>query len=337
VAELYAERAPLSVNNFVTLANLGYYDGLTWHRVEKDPTPFVIQGGDPLGTGQGGPGYTVPAEIGIPHLKGALAYARLSDQVNPTRASSGSQFYITLDATPQLDGGYTVFGQVIEGMDVADQIEVGDTIERIDISEAETSMAPTPPPPTPTPEPKAPVMEEGRPLADLPLEERDLYYNVAPGMVIDTAKTYQATVTTDKGEFVIDLNLEGSPIAVNSFVLLSELGFYDNMPVAYVEPDNYAILGSPLSQPSSDAGYTLEMEPGQVSGPVPAGTVIMYPLVDQATGEIRVSGSQFLIAFTELPEAGAPLAVLGQISSGQDVVNQLESGDIVTSITITES
>jgi peptidyl-prolyl cis-trans isomerase B (cyclophilin B) len=130
VAELYPD-APQSVNNFVTLAQDGFYDGLTFHRVEPG---FVIQGGDPKGSGGGGPGYTVPAEINHTHPRGALAWARTSDEVNPQRRSSGSQFYVTLAPTPFLDGAYTVFGQVVEGMDVADKIAVGDKIERIDIS-----------------------------------------------------------------------------------------------------------------------------------------------------------------------------------------------------------
>ena len=132
VAMLYADKAPMTVNNFVFLARDGFYDGLIFHRVEPG---FVIQGGDPLGTGGGGPGYTVPAEIGLPHTEGALAMARQSDAVNPERASSGSQFYITLAPTPQLDGAYTVFGQVIEGMDVVLSIEIGDVIESISITE----------------------------------------------------------------------------------------------------------------------------------------------------------------------------------------------------------
>ena len=100
VVDLDAGAAPQTVNNFVFLAREGFYDGLTFHRVEPD---FVIQGGDPLGTGSGGPGYTVPAEIELEHVKGAIAMARRGDEVNPERASSGSQFYITLEATPFLD------------------------------------------------------------------------------------------------------------------------------------------------------------------------------------------------------------------------------------------
>jgi len=132
VVQLDASAAPLTVNNFVFLAEQGFYDGLTFHRVEPG---FVIQGGDPTGSGSGGPGYTVPAEIKLPHVEGAIAMARLGDQVNPTRASSGSQFYITLAPTHFLDEGYTAFGQVIEGMDVVQSIAVGDAIKKITVAE----------------------------------------------------------------------------------------------------------------------------------------------------------------------------------------------------------
>ena len=132
VCELYAKEAPQTVNNFVYLARAGFYNGLTFHRVVAD---FVIQGGDPLGNGTGGPGYTIPAEIGLSHVKGALATARLSDQANPQRASSGSQFYITLAQVPHLDGGYTVFGQVIDGMSVVESIAIGDLIQEVSIAQ----------------------------------------------------------------------------------------------------------------------------------------------------------------------------------------------------------
>ena len=131
VVALDASAAPQTVNNFVFLANQGFYDGLTFHRVEPG---FVIQGGDPLGRGTGGPGYTVPAEIKLPHVEGAIAMARLGDQQNPQRASSGSQFYITLAPTPNLDGAYTAFGHVTSGMDVVKKIAIGDTIQKIVIS-----------------------------------------------------------------------------------------------------------------------------------------------------------------------------------------------------------
>lgn len=128
--ELYPEKAPLSVTNFIQLAQGGFYNGLKFHRVVPQ---FVVQGGDPEGTGRGGPGYTVPAEIGLLHDKGALAWARLPDQVNPQKRSSGSQFYITLEKVPYLDREYTVFGKTISGFDVVQKIAQGDVIQKIDI------------------------------------------------------------------------------------------------------------------------------------------------------------------------------------------------------------
>ena len=131
--ELYPKEAPLSVTNLAQLAKGGFYNNLTFHRVVPN---FVVQGGDPLGTGSGGPGYTIPAEIkGNPHkhIEGALAWARTGDEVNPQRRSSGSQFYITLAPTPFLDGAYTVFGKTIAGMDVVKKISQGDKILSIEI------------------------------------------------------------------------------------------------------------------------------------------------------------------------------------------------------------
>jgi peptidyl-prolyl cis-trans isomerase B (cyclophilin B) len=131
VLELYPEAAPKTVANFETLVNKGFYNGLTWHRVVPD---FVIQGGDPDGTGSGGPGYTVPAEIKEKHLRGSVATARTGDDVNPQRASSGSQFYICLEPQPGLDGQYTVFGGVIKGMDAVDKIQKGDHMTKITLA-----------------------------------------------------------------------------------------------------------------------------------------------------------------------------------------------------------
>jgi peptidyl-prolyl cis-trans isomerase B (cyclophilin B) len=127
---LDTEKAPLSVTNFIQLAQGGFYNGLTFHRVVPN---FVAQGGDPDGTGRGGPGYTIPAEIGLKHEKGALAWARLPDEVNPKKRSSGSQFYITLENVPYLDGEYSVFGKTIAGMEIVQKIQQGDQIEKIDI------------------------------------------------------------------------------------------------------------------------------------------------------------------------------------------------------------
>jgi peptidyl-prolyl cis-trans isomerase B (cyclophilin B) len=133
VLELYATEAPKTVANFEKLSKDGFYNNLTFHRVEPG---FVVQGGDPAGNGSGGPGYELPAEISPTekHLRGTLAMARRGDQVNPERKSSGSQFYICLAPAPFLDGQYTVFGGVVEGMNVVDQIKVGDHIKKVTLS-----------------------------------------------------------------------------------------------------------------------------------------------------------------------------------------------------------
>ena len=127
VIELHEDRAPQTSANFKKLAHEGFYDGTYFHRVIPG---FMVQGGDPNSKndnanddGTGGPGYTIPAEIGIKHVRGAVATARLPDQVNPKKESSGSQFFIDVASQPSLDqGGYTVFGQVISGMDAVDKI-----------------------------------------------------------------------------------------------------------------------------------------------------------------------------------------------------------------------
>jgi cyclophilin family peptidyl-prolyl cis-trans isomerase len=125
--ELDEKAAPLTTANFKKLVADKFYDGTTFHRVIPG---FMIQGGDPKSKdaslraqhGTGGPGYTIPAEIGLPHVRGSVATARMGDQVNPKRESSGSQFFICVADTPHLDGQYTVFGRVISGLEVVDQI-----------------------------------------------------------------------------------------------------------------------------------------------------------------------------------------------------------------------
>ena len=126
VLELHPEDAPRTVANFTQLVKQGFYDSLTFHRVVPG---FVIQGGDPnsrddnpFNDGDGGPGYTIPAEIKAKHVKGAVAMARLGDAANPERASNGSQFYIALRDLAQLDGAYTVFGRVVSGWAAVDSI-----------------------------------------------------------------------------------------------------------------------------------------------------------------------------------------------------------------------
>ena len=139
VVELFAKEAPITVNNFVFLARDGYYDNTTFHRVIKS---FMVQGGDPTGTGRGGPGYRFDDEAGSLKLKhdsaGTLSMANAGPNTN------GSQFFITHVATPHLDGKHGVFGKVVSGMDVVNAIRErdpreaapGDTLVSVTISES---------------------------------------------------------------------------------------------------------------------------------------------------------------------------------------------------------
>jgi peptidyl-prolyl cis-trans isomerase B (cyclophilin B) len=128
--ELFAQDAPMTVNNFVFLARERFYDGTKFHRVIAD---FMVQGGDPTGTGRGGPGYKFADEVKTnprKHQRGSLSMANAGPNTN------GSQFFITHVATDWLNGKHTVFGQVIEGQEVVDTIKQGDTLKSVTIQEA---------------------------------------------------------------------------------------------------------------------------------------------------------------------------------------------------------
>jgi peptidyl-prolyl cis-trans isomerase B (cyclophilin B) len=130
VIELYPQHAPKTVNNFVFLAKEGFYDDVLFHRVINN---FMIQGGDPTGTGRGGPGYRFEDETkGNPlkHGAGVLSMANAGPNTN------GSQFFITHSPQPHLDGKHTVFGKVVEGKDVVDAIQQGDKMKKVTIAEA---------------------------------------------------------------------------------------------------------------------------------------------------------------------------------------------------------
>ncbi len=133
--ELAADKAPLTVANFVNLAKRGFYDGLNFHRVIPD---FMVQGGCPEGSGRGGPGYRFEDEVktGLSHERGVLSMA------NAGPGTNGSQFFITHVATPWLDGKHTVFGKVIEGLDVVDAVKQGDAITSVKIEgDADAALA----------------------------------------------------------------------------------------------------------------------------------------------------------------------------------------------------
>ena len=129
--ELAVLDAPLTVNNFITLARKGFYNGIAIHRVVPD---FVVQDGDPRGDGEGGPGYTIRDEINQrPYLRGTVGMAL------DWQDTGGSQFFITHSPQPHLDGRYTVFGYVVDGMDVVDRLVPGDVVQRVRVRDGVSS------------------------------------------------------------------------------------------------------------------------------------------------------------------------------------------------------
>lgn len=130
VGQLFPEQAPYSVTNFIYLVQNGFYTDLLFYRVVADT---LVQVGDPKANGTGGPGYSIPKELGLSHEKGVMAWLNVQDRLSDEERSSGSQFYITLQKLPRLDKDHAVFGQIISGMDVVEQIAIGDKIEKIEV------------------------------------------------------------------------------------------------------------------------------------------------------------------------------------------------------------
>jgi cyclophilin family peptidyl-prolyl cis-trans isomerase len=344
--QLFADRAPQTVNNFVFLAREGFYDNTVFHRVLDG---FMAQAGDPTGTGSGGPGYLFADEI-FPGLNfdrpGLLAMA------NSGPGTNGSQFFITFAATDWLNGGHTIFGEIIEGEEVLSHLTrrdpstqpdfVGDTLYTVLIEESDTSILPTPTPspptptPTMTPTPYAPTSLEGdRPLAEVPAAERINSFNVPAETVIDTALTYTATISTSKGDLTVKLYDDEAPVAVNNLVVLANLGFYDDTPISLVQPDDSIIIGAPDNNPLNDAGYKFPAEIGALTE-TNIGAITYIPIEQMPDGTVLSSSSQLLIALVQPPvEVNAQLAFFGQVVEGIDVLPQLTTEDTIVSITIT--
>ncbi len=347
-AQLFADRAPNTVNSFVFLAREGFYDNTTFHRVLDG---FMAQGGDPTASGAGGPGYEFDNEV-YPGL--GFDQAGLLAMANSGPDTNGSQFFITFGPADWLDGGYSIFGKVIEGEDVLGRLTrrdpdampdfPGDTIYTVLIEEMATSILPTPTPlpptptPTPTPTPYAPTQAEGdRPLAELPSVARVNLFNQPPEMVIDATAQYTATFSTSKGDFVAQLFADRAPVAVNNFVVLANLGFYDQTPVSLVQPNDSIIIGAPDNNPLNDAGYKLRAETGQIAE-TGIGAITYIPMQEAEDGTILSSSSQLLIALVQPPAAAnGQFPFFAQVVEGVDVLPQLTTDDTIVAVEITSS
>jgi len=333
VVELFADRAPKTVNNFVFLAREGFYDGTMFHRVIPD---FMAQGGDPSGSGTGGPGYSFPDEFDS-SLKhdgpGVLSMANAGPNTN------GSQFFLTFAATPWLDGRHTVFGKVAEGLDVLSSISIrdpqssttpGDLINTISIEESSASRLPTPTPEVLV-EPGTIEMPED-PMA------RNGMYPARPAMVIDPEKSYSATIKTEKGDIVVELFADKVPNTVNSFVFLAQEGFYDNTTFHRVIADFMAQAGDPTGTGRGGPGYEFADEFDASLKHEGPGVLSM------ANAGPGTNGSQFFITFVSTPWLDGKHSVFGKIVEGLDVLEAISirdpqsassPGDYVTTIEIT--
>jgi cyclophilin family peptidyl-prolyl cis-trans isomerase len=334
VVELFADKAPITVNNFVFLAREGFYDGTMFHRVIEG---FMAQGGDPTGTGRGGPGYRFADEF-HPELThdgpGVLSMANAGANTN------GSQFFITFAATPWLDGAHTVFGKVVDGMDVLMSLsprdpqtaaEPGDLITTVRIEEASQSRLPTP-----TPEV---LVEPGTiPMPSDPVARNGMYPS-RPAMVIDPSKEYVATIQTEHGDIVIELYADRVPNTVNNFVFLAREGYYDNTTFHRVIEDFMAQGGDPTGTGAGGPGYAFADEFDRELTHDGPGVLSM------ANAGANTNGSQFFITFAATPWLDGAHAVFGKVTEGLDVLDQISlrdpqtasgPGDLIETIEIEE-
>ena len=330
VVELFADKTPVTVNNFVFLAEEGFYDGTTFHRVLAD---FMAQGGDPTHTGGGGPGYQFEDEI----VEGLLFNETgLLAMANGGPDTNGSQFFITYDPAPWLNGAHTIFGQVVEGMDVVDSLTLrdpqanpeyrGDALITVEITEVEGSALPEP---TATPVPVVAMPDSSRPLADLDPTMREGLFTGVPEMIIDLNKTYEASIATSKGTFSVKLEPLSAPQSVNNFVVLSELGYYDGFPFSALQEGAFVLTGSPNNRPDSDVGYAI---PSEAGSPSTKGALGYWFRPDV----LASSGSQIFFLLDEIPGWETDFTIFGYVASGEHVLESLTLEDEIVKITIVE-
>ena len=342
IVQLFADRTPVTVNNFVYLSLTGYYDGTIFHRVLED---FMAQAGDPTGTGRGGPGYQFQDEF-----VGNLVFDRpyLLAMANAGPATNGSQFFITFVPTAHLNQRHTIFGEVVSGQAAVDGItrrdpQAGgpaDVIDTIDIYESVDSILPAPAPtpvPTPTPAPTsvptpyAPhqiMEEEARPLAALDPADRKNLFNAPPVSVLERDQPYGATLESNYGSITLELFPETAFDAVNNFAVLADVGFFDNVPVLYSPQSHSLLLGALDGTREGMVGYTLPLGNGHVTEAPRAGMLFYLPDFHDPR---RVQGGALILAPGEMPhDRMSEFLVIGGLTEGWDTMAQwVEHSDVI--------
>jgi peptidyl-prolyl cis-trans isomerase B (cyclophilin B) len=249
--------------------------------------------------------------------------------------TNGSQFFITYAPAPWLNGLHTIFGKVVSGMDVLEQLTPRDPQESQDFSgdiildvAIETRTSSILPTPTKQPDPKAPEPQEGRPLAEIPFDGRENLFNTKPELVIDVNGKYVASIVTTKGTILVELEPLSAPQSVNNFVVLAELGYWDGFPIGNIQPEAFIVTGSPANRPDSDIGYTLPSEAGLEATAGAIGFWFRQDLLES-------SGSQIFILLDDLPGMEALFTVIGYVTQGQGIADALTVEDSIQRITIT--
>lgn len=289
VLELYPDIAPITVANFTELANSGFYDGLIFHRVISG---FMIHGGDPTGTGMGGPGYTIKGEFSANGVKNKLGHARgvISMARSASYDSAGSQFFIMHETRPHLDGSYAAFGTVVSG------IETVDAIASVKTDADDRPLT-------------AQVMKSVR------VETKEI--------VNDSDKNPIATIEMENGDkIVLELYPSIAPNTVANFISLANEGFYDGL-IFHRVIDGFMIQGGdPTGTGMGGPGYAIKGEflANGYNNNLPHERGVISMARSMANDS---AGSQFFIMHKTSPHLDGSYAAFGNVISGIEAVDAI--------------
>lgn len=329
VLDLYPEVAPMHVSNAIFLSRIGFYDGISFHRVIPG---FMAQGGCPLGTGTGGPGYEFDGEFSprVRHdSKGILSTA------NRGPGTDSSQFFICFGPTPHLNDRHTIYGKLSSGMETLDKLAsfgspgAGRTSKPLLINRATiivggegsgavvTTVAPAYE--TLKGEPMAAIdgWIEGKKIAKTGATWRKSL-PLPPVLTFPEGTKLKLAMKTSEGEMHFRLNPSAAPRQVSQLVYLSKLGFYDGLVIHKAWPRYFALGGCPDGNGQGSAGYRIPVESTEGVSHAERGILSM---VGSQNGKLS---AQFIITFAMQPNLDGKHTVVGKIAKGQDVLRKIE-------------